>query len=93
MPSPLAALPLFRRLNDGVEDMERVLPPGMALLHELHNVRDDTWDGLKRVLGEKLVQAAGAIGWPRKVEYATADVEKRRAFEYAYADMLALQAE
>lgn len=92
-PSPLAALPLFRRLNDGVEGTEAALPPGMALVHQLHRVRDDTWDALKGVLGERLCAAAKPLGWPKRVDYASASVEQRRAFEYAYADMLALQAE
>ncbi|EJT45396.1 hypothetical protein A1Q1_06159 [Trichosporon asahii var. asahii CBS 2479] len=92
-PSPLAALPLFRRLNDGVESTEAALPPGMALVQQLHRVRDDTWDALKGVLGERLCAAAKPLGWPRRVDYASASVEQRRAFEYAYADMLAMQAE
>lgn len=92
-PSPLAALPLFRRLNDGVEATEAALPPGMALVHTLHRVRDQTWDSLKQVLGERLCAAAKPLGWPRRVDYASATVEQRRAFEYAYADMLALQTE
>ncbi|CAK9780171.1 hypothetical protein CC85DRAFT_270800 [Cutaneotrichosporon oleaginosum] len=92
-PSALAAIPLFRRLNSSVAELESTLPSGMALGRVLRTVRDDTWAQLKDLMSATLVSASEPLKWPLRVEYASVPAAERRAFERAYADLLALQAE
>ncbi|WOO85911.1 RAD50-interacting protein 1 [Vanrija pseudolonga] len=92
-PSALAALPHYRALSDAIVAVEKVLPPGMALLGTLADVRADAWAQLKRVLSDTLLAAAEPLGWPRRVDYASVPADKRRAFERAYSELLHLQAE
>lgn len=65
----------------------------MALLDSLRSVRDETWERLKDALGKTLVDAAAALKWPLRVDYAAATTAQRRAFERAYTEMLYLQSE
>ncbi|WWD15898.1 hypothetical protein CI109_100322 [Kwoniella shandongensis] len=92
-PSPLAALPHYRRLNDFVSQLEDALPSEMALVKVVRDVREQTWTGLKEVMSQNLSKACDTIGWPRKVVYETVTVEARRAFERSFQDLLILQAE
>lgn len=92
-PSALAALPHYRALSDAIAAVEKVLPPGLALVATLADVRADAWAQLKRVLSDTLLAAAEPLGWPRRVDYASVPADKRRAFERAYSELLHLQAE
>ncbi|GMK56795.1 hypothetical protein CspeluHIS016_0306350 [Cutaneotrichosporon spelunceum] len=92
-PSALAAVPLFRRLAASVAELETILPPGMALVRVLRSVRDDAWTQLKDIMSATLVAASEPLKWPLRVDYASVPAGERRAFEHAYADLLALQAE
>ncbi|BEI99788.1 hypothetical protein CcaverHIS631_0408310 [Cutaneotrichosporon cavernicola] len=92
-PSALAAVPIFRRLVSSVTELENILPPGMALVRVLRSVRDDTWTQLKDAMSATLVAASEPLKWPLRVDYASVPAGDRRAFEHAYADLLALQAE
>ena len=49
-PSPLAALPHFRDLNQRVEQMEQTLPDDLALLGIVRDLRQTTWQGLKDLM-------------------------------------------
>ncbi|KAL1405306.1 hypothetical protein Q8F55_008933 [Vanrija albida] len=92
-PSALAALPHYRALSDAIAHVEKTLPPGLALLSTLAEVRADAWAGLKRALSDTLLAAAEPLGWPRRVDYPAVPADKRRAFERAYTELLHLQAE
>ncbi|WVQ70105.1 uncharacterized protein L199_008330 [Kwoniella botswanensis] len=92
-PSPLAALPNYRQLNDLVQRLEGTLPPEMALMKVVIEVKERTWQGLKDLMSENLLKACEPLGWPKKVIYENVSAEGRRAFETAYQDLLYLQAE
>lgn len=92
-PSALAAVPLFRHLASSVSELESTLPPGMALVRVLRSVRDDTWAQLKDLMSATLISASEPLKWPLRVDYASVPPAERRAFEHAYCDLLALQAE
>ncbi|WVW83112.1 hypothetical protein I302_105130 [Kwoniella bestiolae CBS 10118] len=92
-PSPLAALPHYRQLNDLVLRLEGTLPPEMALMRVVIEVKERTWQGLKDLMSENLLRACEPLGWPRKVMYENVPSEARRDFERAYQDLLFLQAE
>ncbi|KAL7423932.1 hypothetical protein Q5752_001517 [Cryptotrichosporon argae] len=92
-PSPLAAVPHFRALDDAVYDMEATLPGGMAILDVVRDTRRATWDALKGVMADNLVKASEALRWPRKVDYPSVPPPQRRAFERAFVDLLYLQNE
>lgn len=92
-PSPLAALSLYRDLHQAVVQLERTLPPGMALLDSVRAVRSDTWARLKAALGDKLLAASDALKWPLRVDYPSVPAPERRAFERTYTEMLYLQSE
>lgn len=49
-PSPLAALPHYTALDTLVKRLEGTLPPGMAFLRLILDVRQQTWAGLKDVM-------------------------------------------
>ncbi|WWD01416.1 hypothetical protein V866_008360 [Kwoniella sp. B9012] len=92
-PSPLAALPHYRQLNDLVRRLEGTLPPEMALMKVVIEVKERTWQGLKDLMSENLLKACEPLGWPKKVIYENVSAEARRAFERAYQELLYLQAE
>ncbi|KIR53163.1 hypothetical protein I315_04199 [Cryptococcus gattii Ru294] len=92
-PSPLAALPHFRRLHALVEGMTQSLPKEMSLLRVVMDIREQTWQGLKDIMSEKLLAASEALDWPRKVVYENVPLEARRSFERAFQDLLYLQLE
>ncbi|WRT67124.1 uncharacterized protein IL334_004090 [Kwoniella shivajii] len=92
-PSPLAALPHYRQLNDFVLRLSTTLPPEMALVNTAKEIKETTWKGLKDLMSENLLKACEPLGWPKKVTYETIPVEARRDFERSYQDLLYLQAE
>ncbi|OXM81277.1 hypothetical protein C364_01141 [Cryptococcus neoformans Bt63] len=92
-PSPLAALPHYRRLHALVEGMTRSLPKEMGLLRIVMDVKEQTWQGLKDIMSENLLIASEALGWPKQVVYESVPLEARRLFERAFQDLLYLQTE
>ncbi|XAO24018.1 hypothetical protein I312_102808 [Cryptococcus bacillisporus CA1280] len=92
-PTPLAALPHFRRLHALVEGMTQSLPKEMGLLRVVMDIKEQTWQGLKDIMSENLLAASEALGWPRKVAYENVPLEARRSFERAFQDLLYLQLE
>ncbi|WWC61139.1 uncharacterized protein I303_103718 [Kwoniella dejecticola CBS 10117] len=92
-PSPLAALPHYRELNDLIERLQSSLPPEMALMRVVIEVRERTWQALKDPMSENLLKACEPLGWPKKVTYESVSAEDRRRFESAFKDLLYLQAE
>ncbi|WVR05282.1 hypothetical protein IAU60_002294 [Kwoniella sp. DSM 27419] len=92
-PSPLAALPHYRRLCELVDRLEGVLQPGMAIMGIVREVKERTWQGMKDILSENLLKACEPLGWPKKVVYEDVSPEARRTFETAFLDLLFLQAE
>lgn len=92
-PSALAAVPLFRRLASSVAELASTLPPSMSLVRIITSVRDDTWNSLKRVMGDTLVSASEPLKWPLRVEYASVPAAERREFERAFTELLYLQSE
>ncbi|WVQ81558.1 hypothetical protein IAT38_003682 [Cryptococcus sp. DSM 104549] len=92
-PSPLAALPQYRQLNDLVGRLAKTLPTGMGLVDIVRDICERTWNGLKDVMSQNLLRASELIGWPRKVVYENVPADARRTFERAYQDLLYLQAE
>lgn len=92
-PSALAVLPKFQKLATTVADMERNLPPGIALLSSLRAVRDETWQKLKDIMSDALVEASGPLKWPLRVDYPSVPAEQRRTFERRYTELLYLQQE
>ncbi|AAW41871.2 hypothetical protein CNBB3130 [Cryptococcus deneoformans B-3501A] len=92
-PSPLVALPHYRRLHALVEGMTKSLPKEMGLLHVVMDIKEQTWQGLKDIMSENLLIASEALGWPKQVVYENVPLEARRLFERAFQDLLYLQAE
>ncbi|OCF36565.1 hypothetical protein I316_01816 [Kwoniella heveanensis BCC8398] len=92
-PSALSAIPHYRDLHDLVTRLENVLPPQMALMGVVREIKGRTWQGLKDLLSESLLKACEALGWPKKVIYEDVPLESRRTFERAYQDLLYLQTE
>ncbi|WVQ98696.1 hypothetical protein IAU59_005827 [Kwoniella sp. CBS 9459] len=92
-PSALAAIPHYRELHDLVNRLEKVLPPEMALMGVVREIKERTWQGLRDLLSESLLKACEALGWPKKVIYEDVPLESRRDFERAYQDLLYLQTE
>ncbi|WWC69475.1 uncharacterized protein I206_103416 [Kwoniella pini CBS 10737] len=92
-PSPLAALPYYRQLNDLINRLLGSLPPEMALVKVAIEVKERTWQALKDLMSQNLMDACESLGWPKKVLYENISTEDRRTFENAFKDLLYLQAE
>ncbi|KAL5534489.1 hypothetical protein ACEPAG_951 [Sanghuangporus baumii] len=63
----------------------------VKLVSFLANLVDKTWLRMKDVLSSTLLSAAEGLHWPMPVDYATANIDVRRAFENAFSNLLKLQ--
>ncbi|KAF8203135.1 TIP-1 family-domain-containing protein [Pholiota molesta] len=63
----------------------------LNLITFLETLRDKTWADIKSVLFGTLLEAAEKIGWPSPVDYVTYPSPDRKAFEYAFVNLLRLQ--
>jgi hypothetical protein len=54
-PSPLAAIPHYEELHNLVDRTQGVIPPGMALMRVILEVREKTWKGLKDVMAKYVI--------------------------------------
>ncbi|OBZ79146.1 RAD50-interacting protein 1, partial [Grifola frondosa] len=63
----------------------------LHILDFLEEIRARTWRNMKGVLSTSLLSAAEKLHWPIPVDYVSAAVEDRRAFESAFSNLLKLQ--
>ncbi|KAF9569869.1 RINT-1 family protein [Agrocybe pediades] len=63
----------------------------LSLVGFLENTRDKAWVDIKAALSSSLIVAAEKLGWPAPVQYVTVPSQERKAFEWAFMNLLRLQ--
>ncbi|KAF8058265.1 TIP-1 family-domain-containing protein [Lyophyllum atratum] len=63
----------------------------LHLVRFLEKIRDKTWADIQGTLSISLNATAEKIGWPMVLDYASASVEDRSAFEHKFRNLLKLQ--
>ncbi|KAG5648249.1 hypothetical protein DXG03_006207 [Asterophora parasitica] len=63
----------------------------LNLVQFLEKLRDKSWTDIQGTLARSLIASAEKIGWPTAVDYTSASVEDRAAFEHTFRNLLKLQ--
>ncbi|KAL5535279.1 hypothetical protein ACEPAF_3373 [Sanghuangporus sanghuang] len=91
----LADYVLLQQLVHGIrktcEQAKNNTGQDVKLVSFLADLVDKTWLRMKDVLSSTLLSAAEGLHWPMPVDFATANVDVRRAFERAFSNLLKLQ--
>ncbi|KAL4268439.1 RAD50-interacting protein 1 [Pleurotus pulmonarius] len=98
-PISISSISQYRALHDFVDQVAELCSTAadstgnktLYLVSFLRTLRERTWQNIRDILAERLLSAAETLQWPRPVEYHTASLEHRQAFEHAFINLLRLQ--